>query len=96
MFNEELLSLVEDADPPTRWIVLDASAIYNVDFSGGETMRQAVAELHDRGARLVIAELNDDTRRQLDRYGVSDLIGADGYFDSVGEAIDSFRSTVEG
>ena len=96
MFNEELLSLVEDADPPTRWIVLDASAIYNVDFSGGETMRQAVAELHDRGARLVIAELNDDTRRQLDRYGVSDLIGADGYFDSVGEAIDSFRSAVEG
>lgn len=95
-FSEELLSLVGDGDPPTRWVVLDASAIFNVDFSGGETMRQAVGELHDRGARLVIAEMPDETRRQLDGYGVSDLIGADGYFGSVGEAIDSFRSTVEG
>ena len=42
------------ADPP-RWICIDATAIPDVDYSGGETIRQLHGELESRGVTLAIA-----------------------------------------
>ncbi len=50
-FNEELLGLVDGADPasPVRCIVLDSPALVDVDYSGSLTLKQVISELHDRG-----------------------------------------------
>ena len=63
--------------------------MFDVDYSGGETIKQVYNELHDRGVRLVISDIPPSVRVELDRYGVTELIGADAYFETSGEALDA-------
>ncbi len=94
-FNEEILGLVDSApkESPIRCVVLEASAVVDVDYSGGLTLKQVVNELHDRGARLVITQESESLRAELDRFGISEAIGPDGYTGSVGEAAQAFVAT---
>jgi sulfate permease, SulP family len=88
-FNEEILGLVDGADEasPVRCVVLDAAAMVDVDYSGGLTLKQVVNELHDRGATLTVTQAEDSVRAELDRFGITEMIGADAYFDTVGDAV---------
>jgi sulfate permease, SulP family len=90
--NEEILGLVDDADPPVKWLVIDAAAITDVDFTGAAALNQVRGELDSRGVRLIIAQLSDPVRTDLDRYGVTDAIGANAYFDTIGAAVDAFAA----
>ena len=94
-FNEEILALVDGADAatPVRRVVLEASAIVDVDYSGGLTLKQVIDELKDRGASLVIAQLSDSVRPELDRLGVTQEIGADAFYDSVSAAVEAPEAT---
>jgi sulfate permease, SulP family len=91
-FNEQILGLVDDADPPVKWLVIDAAAITDVDFTGAAALEQVSGELDSRGVRLIIAQLSDPVRTELDRYGVTDAIGANAYFDTPGAAVDAFAA----
>jgi high affinity sulfate transporter 1 len=82
-FSEEVLDLVNGADPPVSWFCMDAAAIDDVDWSGGATIRQSFGQLKERGVRLVFAEVDDGVRAELDRYGVTELVGKDAYYSSV-------------
>ena len=97
-FNEEILALVDGADPavPVRCIVLDSPALVDVDYSGALTLKQVVSELHDRGTRFVVAQITDDVRAELDRFGITDSIGADAYYDTVAEAVAGARGDRHG
>ena len=94
-FNEEILGLVDGApkESPIRCVVLEASAVVDIDYSGGLTLKQVVSELHDRGARLVITSESDALRVELDRFGITEALGPDGYADTVGEAVQAFEAT---
>jgi sulfate permease, SulP family len=91
-FNEEILQLVDRADPgsPVRCLVLEASAIVDVDYSGGLTLKQVTSELHDRGIRFVVADLADQVRPAFDRLGITGAIGENAYFETVGAAVDEY------
>jgi MFS superfamily sulfate permease-like transporter len=74
-----------------RWLCIDASAIADVDYSGAQTINELIQELHSRGVRLVLAEVEQDVRDELDRYGLTTLIGTEAYFDTVVEVIEAYR-----
>ena len=89
--QEELRALAS-ADPPPAWIAIDCSAIADVDFTGGETLKTLHAELAADGQRLVLTRVSDDVRAELDRYGVTELLGPDAVIDdSSDELLDLFR-----
>ena len=92
-FNEEILALVREGPIAVRWLVVEAGAMSDVDYSGGETLKQVVNELRSRGVRFAMADLDPDVRELLDRYGVTELVGDDAYFDTAGAAIAAFRAT---
>jgi sulfate permease, SulP family len=80
------------ADPaPLRWICLDATAVPDVDYSGGETIRQLHGALDERGIALVIAAANEPVRASLDRYELAAVLGADAIYDSVEDAVAAFH-----
>jgi MFS superfamily sulfate permease-like transporter len=85
LFSEEVLELVEHADPPLSWFCLEASAVADVDITAGDTLREIHGQLAERGVRLVLCNINDDVRTELGRYGTLELIGEDAVFDSVDE-----------
>jgi MFS superfamily sulfate permease-like transporter len=91
-FSTEIASLVAGADPPVRWLAVDASAIADVDFSGSETLREVAQSLREHGTKLVLAEVAPEVRSELDTYGVTDEIGTDAYYATVGELVRTFRA----
>jgi MFS superfamily sulfate permease-like transporter len=82
-FSQEILGLVNRADPPVSWLCVDAAAVDDVDWTGGATLRQAFGQLKERNVRLVFVEVSGDVRAELDRYGVTKLVGADAFYNSV-------------
>jgi sulfate permease, SulP family len=89
--SEAVMGLVNVADPP-RWFVLQAEAIDDIDYTGAQTLLELADHLQERGIVLAVAEASDDLRRELDRFGLTDKIGPDRYFDSLHAARDAFHA----
>jgi SulP family sulfate permease len=90
MFFEQTSAFANAANPPT-WLCLDAGAVPDIDYSGGETIRQLHGELRDHGIKLVIADPLRSATRVLDRYGLTDLLGPDAIYPTVEGAVEAFR-----
>jgi sulfate permease, SulP family len=93
--TEEVMGLVGGPDPP-RWFVLHADAIDDVDYTGGQTLAELADQLAKRGIVFAIADASDRLRTELDRFGVTDRIGAERYFDSLTAARDAFHRAGRG
>jgi sulfate permease, SulP family len=89
--SEDVLGLVNVADPP-RWFVLHAEAIDDIDYTGAQTLLELADQLQQRGIVLAVAEASDDLHRELDRFGLTDKIGPNHYFDSIHAARHAFRA----
>ena len=92
-FNEEILELVGDGAPDVRWLVVEAGAMSDIDYSGGETVKQVINELQARGVHFAVADIAPGVRALLDRYGITELVGEDAYFDTAAAATEAFRSS---
>jgi SulP family sulfate permease len=92
----EALMLVATPQPP-RWFVLMADAIDDLDYTAGTTLETLADELKRRRIVFAIAEPNEHVRAELDRFGITDRIGADHVYDSLADARRAFhRSSAYG
>ena len=91
---EELQGLVAQADPPVRWLCIEASAIDDLDYSGAETLRSLFETLKQKGVRLVMAQVLERVKAES-HYELRQLLGADAFFDSLGEVVDAYRRRVD-
>jgi high affinity sulfate transporter 1 len=91
-FSEEILALADSAPPP-RWLVLEADAMDDVDYTGGLTVAEVADQLGHRGVVFAISGASGHLRRELDRYGVTAKIGAERYFDEAQDARAAFHGT---
>ena len=73
------------------WFCIEASAIDDVDFTAGYTLRNVHQYLQSKGIKLVFLLVEPDVRAELDRYGVTDLVGKDAYFESGSELLEAFH-----
>ena len=89
--SDELLELAAGPTRP-RWIILAAGSIDDIDYTGGKTLGEIVAELHKLGVELVVADVRDSVRNQLDRFGVTAGDGTTQVFETVESALDAFRA----
>jgi MFS superfamily sulfate permease-like transporter len=93
-FSQEVLELLESAQPPLAWFCIDATAMDDVDFSAAATLREIYLTLKEKGARLVLAQVGEDVRRELDLSEVTDLVGKDAYFETLSDVEDAYRAMV--
>lgn len=77
--------------PDTRWFVLDATAITQIDTTAATALEQIATDFAARHIRFGLAELNAEVRDLLDRAGVLDRIGRDMLFDDLGDVLSAFR-----
>ena len=89
-FTEEVMSIIESADPPLKWLVVDAAAIGDLDYSGADSVRQIAGELERQNARLVLCNVDPVVRKLLDAYGLTEKIGADHIFATLPDAIEAY------
>jgi len=89
--SDEVLELVDRAQPPLTWLCIDAAAVDDVDYTAAAMLRSLQEELQRRGIRLVMTVVSEDVRIELERSGLVDRVGADGFFATPGEALDAYR-----
>jgi len=91
--TEEIRAILGRSQGAPTWLCIDAPGVGDIDFSGGETILDILREMGTHGTRLVFADVDPDVRAELDRYGVSEAMGDDAYFDTVGDAVEAFTAS---
>ncbi len=77
---------------PLRWMVLDAAAIGDVDYTAAAVLTRVIEHLRKRHIRLAVSTVHGPVREQLDRYGISAALGPGAYYDTPGEALEAFHA----
>jgi high affinity sulfate transporter 1 len=88
-FRARILDAV-GADGATRWVVVAAEPITDVDTTAAEMLEELDAELAARDAELAFAELKDPVRDRLQRYGLEKRIGHEFFFPTIGVAVKAY------
>jgi MFS superfamily sulfate permease-like transporter len=90
-FAEDVRGLVEGAPTPVSWLVVDAGAITNVDYSAARVLRGLHDDLTHNSVVLMLVHAQSSLLADLDRHRLNELIGADHVFDSLHQALDAIR-----
>lgn len=96
-FNAEYVkarieSIVDAAPPGTRWLVIDASAIAQIDATAAAMFGELQRVLAGRGVTLAVAELHRDPMDILRRSGFLDTLGPGLIFDELQDAVGAFEA----
>jgi high affinity sulfate transporter 1 len=86
-----LRAIAEALPAGTRWLVLDASAITQIDSTAAAMLEEVRADLAARGVSLGLAELHADVHGLLDRAGLLAAIGPEMVFDDLEDALHAFE-----
>jgi high affinity sulfate transporter 1 len=89
-FRRRVGRLVDEANPPVRWVVVAAEPITDVDTTAADTLRDLLSELRQEGVTLAFAELKGPVKDRLQRYGLYDAVGPDRFFPTIGTAVDAY------
>jgi SulP family sulfate permease len=90
LLSEEINELVDSAQPPLRWLCIDASAVDDVDYSAAETLRSMFPLLEQKGVRLVIAQVMEDVRAES-RYELRQIFGDDAFYETLEDVVNDYR-----
>ena len=77
---------------PLRWMVLDCAAIGDVDYTAAAVFTRTIEHLRKRHIRLAVSSVLGPVREQLDRYGISAVLGPGAYYETPGEALEAFHA----
>jgi high affinity sulfate transporter 1 len=88
-FRDEITALAR-REPATRWIVVAAEPITDVDTTAADVLFDVDRLLDERGQTLVFAELKDPVRRKIERYGLTREIEPQHFFPTVEAAVEAW------
>ncbi len=90
-FADELRGLAERAGPALRAVVVDASAISDLDYSAAHTLRVLITELRARGVTLVFGRASPALHADMQRHGIIAALGGQHVHASLHEALADAR-----
>ena len=85
LFKTEVLGLTSGAHGSVSWFCLDGASMDDVDFSAAAALRETYELLKQRKVRLVLVQIQESVRAELDRSKITDLIGKQYIFNTVHE-----------
>src|SRR5664280_440909 len=91
LFAKEVRGLVGPVPSSVRWLVVDAEAITNVDYTAARMIRQLHDELVRRGVLLAFARVSSSLKADLDRHRLTEVLGPARLFDRLHDALATFE-----
>jgi MFS superfamily sulfate permease-like transporter len=86
-FIDDTRRLIDRAPSPVRWFVIDASAITDLDYSASRSVGDLCGLLERSGIKVIFARVNRYLRSDMDRHGITPIIGAGSIFGTLHEAL---------
>ena len=75
-FADEARALVDGAPAPVRWLVIEADAIVDVDYTAARVVVTLVDELRRQNVGMAFSRVSESLRADMDRHGVTAALGA--------------------
>jgi MFS superfamily sulfate permease-like transporter len=95
-FVDDVKAVVDGAPDPVHWLVLDCSAIDDIDYSAGIALTQLVQFVHQSGAHFGIVRADARLLETLRVYGVLDTFSGDRVFPGLGAVFQAYEQTRAG
>ena len=80
---------------PLRWLVIDCTAIEDIDYTASVVLARLAGQLQQRHVRLALSTVLGPVRRQIDRYGIGAALGPGCYYGTPTEALEAFHTAGE-
>jgi sulfate permease, SulP family len=93
-FTEEVISLAKNASS-LKWFCISATNIGDVDFTAAEALKKVYAQLKKLDVVLVLSDVVQPVMNELDRDGISKMIGSDHIFESVHDVIETYKRSMD-
>jgi len=90
VFREHVLQAIADAPTPTKWVVVAAEPVTDIDITAAEALSALDDDLAKAGIELCFAEMKDPVKDRLKRYDLFVKLGADQFFPTLGQAVDRY------
>jgi MFS superfamily sulfate permease-like transporter len=95
LFTAKARQLVEESPSPVRWLVIDASAITGIDYSGASALAELQQDLVKNGVVLALARFQriagGIAGQRLEQLGLIKSIGSDRIFSSRSACVEAYR-----
>jgi MFS superfamily sulfate permease-like transporter len=88
-FADEILTLVGHSPTSVRWLIVDAEAITNVDYTAARVVEELKKDLTNAGVVFGFARVPWDTRADFDRHHLTEAIGPSLIFNRLHDAVDA-------
>ena len=90
IFRNQVLRAVTHAPSPTRWVVVAAEPITDVDITAAEVLSELDQKLHQAGMDLFFAEMKGPVKDKLKRYGLFGRLGVENFFPTIEQAVERY------
>jgi sulfate permease, SulP family len=87
LFCDEALQLADRAPGGLRWFIVDAGAITDLDYSASRSLIDLIGRLREREIAVVFGRVNAYLRADMDRHGITPMLGAHCIFATLHEAL---------
>jgi sulfate permease, SulP family len=77
---------------PVRWLVVDCTAIEDIDYTASVVLARLAGQLQRRHVRLALSTVLGPVQKQLDRYGIGAALGPGCYYGTPTEALEAFHA----
>ena len=95
VFQEHVLRAVDDAPTPTKWVVVTAEPVTDIDITAADMLIELDQRLHQTGMDLCFAEMKGPVKDRLKRYGLFKTFGTDNFFPTIGQAVDRYLAVFQ-
>lgn len=90
VFEERIQQAIALAPTPTKWVVVAAEPVTDVDITAADMLAELDNQLHRTGIDLCFAEMKGPVKDILKRYGLFDSFGNENFFPTIGQAVDQY------
>jgi SulP family sulfate permease len=90
-FADEILTLIGPSPTTVRWLIVDAEAITNVDYSAARTVEGLKKDLTNAGVVFGFARVPWNTKADFDRHHLTECIGPSLIFGRLHGALDAYE-----
>jgi len=92
-FHQRAIDAVAASPTPVRWLVITAEPVTSVDVTAADIVAKLDETLRAAGIKLCFAEMKDPVQDKLKRFGLFSRLGAEGFFPTIGEAVNTYLRT---
>jgi high affinity sulfate transporter 1 len=90
LFDQRVLAAIAASPTKVRRLVVAAEPVTSVDVTAADMLAELDDKLAKAGIELCFAELKDPVKDKLRRFGLYERFGDDGFFPTIGTAVDAF------